>query len=95
MGEIEEILTQAERDYKYGWYVPVGIDNNAKRYDSYEHGKKPEKGWASSRPGVAEKCGFDPSKYGTGPVPKDELLDDDLALGAEPVALVPKSRRTR
>merc|ERR1719210_2220601 len=35
-GEIEEILEQAEKDYKYGWYVPTGITNNAKQYNTWE-----------------------------------------------------------
>merc|ERR1712176_1402559 len=57
----------AESEHPYGWYVPEGSNNNEKVYGAFEWGKKPEKGWYSARPGVAERNGFDPMKYGTGP----------------------------
>jgi [acyl-carrier-protein] S-malonyltransferase len=82
--EIVEILEDAKKDYKYGWYVPAGKNNNAKVYGCWEFGTAPKKGWSSSRPGMAEMCGFDPMKYGTGPLKQDE--DDDI-LGDSAVAI--------
>jgi len=66
-----EILEQAEKNTPYSWYVPFGPMNNAKQYDCYELKTKPAKGFFSGRPGAAEKCGFDPMKYGTGPLPEE------------------------
>jgi [acyl-carrier-protein] S-malonyltransferase len=83
--EIVEILEDAKKDYKYGWYVPAGTKNNAKVYGCWEHGTVPKKGWSSGRPGMAEMCGFDPMKYGTGPLKMDDG-DDDI-LGDAPVAV--------
>eukprot|EP00931_Biecheleriopsis_adriatica_P051004 TRINITY_DN2954_c0_g1_i1.p1 TRINITY_DN2954_c0_g1~~TRINITY_DN2954_c0_g1_i1.p1 ORF type:complete len:548 (+),score=162.08 TRINITY_DN2954_c0_g1_i1:94-1737(+) len=80
--DILEVLEQAERDTPYGWYVPSGPGNNAKVYNCWEWGKKPPKGFFSSRPGAAEANGFDPMKWGTGP-----LKDDD---DEEEVAFVPR-----
>merc|ERR1719221_489602 len=40
--------------------------------------KKPKKGFVSSRPGVAEYCGFDGNKYGTGALANNVSLDDDI-----------------
>lgn len=65
--DVMEVLKKAELEHPYGWYVPEGSTNNKKVYGSFEFGTKPDKGWYSSRPGVAERCGFDPNKYGTGP----------------------------
>jgi [acyl-carrier-protein] S-malonyltransferase len=68
--DIVELLLVAEQDFSYGWYVPEGPTNNEKMYDCWEFGEgnKTEKGWYSSRPGVAQRNGFDPLKYG-GPTP--------------------------
>eukprot|EP00435_Cladocopium_sp_Y103_P073635 s36_g44.t1 len=70
--DIVEILEHAEKEIPYGWYVPSGEGNNAKVYNCWEWGKKPTKGYFSSRPGAAEANGFDPMKYGTGPVKDDD-----------------------
>jgi len=70
--DIVEILEHAEKEMPYGWYVPSGEGNNAKVYNCWEWGKKPAKGYFSSRPGAAEANGFDPMKYGTGPVKDDD-----------------------
>eukprot|EP00927_Polykrikos_kofoidii_P010008 TRINITY_DN1421_c0_g1_i3.p1 TRINITY_DN1421_c0_g1~~TRINITY_DN1421_c0_g1_i3.p1 ORF type:complete len:553 (+),score=119.39 TRINITY_DN1421_c0_g1_i3:83-1741(+) len=64
--DIADILRKAEAETPFGWYIPEGTTNNKKMYGGYEHGEKPMKGWYSSRPGVAERNGFDPNKYGTG-----------------------------
>lgn len=86
-----EILEQAEKDTPYGWYTPFGPGNNAKHYGGFQWNKKPSKGFFSSRPGAAEVCGFDPMKYGTGPLPEpDEDDEPELAVAAKPaVALTP------
>lgn len=63
--DIVEILEEAEKEHPYGWYIPEGPGNNAKCYNMWEHGSKPAKGWYSSRPGVAERNGFDEKKYPT------------------------------
>eukprot|EP00441_Pelagodinium_beii_P045717 CAMPEP_0197624252 /NCGR_PEP_ID=MMETSP1338-20131121/3965_1 /TAXON_ID=43686 ORGANISM="Pelagodinium beii, Strain RCC1491" /NCGR_SAMPLE_ID=MMETSP1338 /ASSEMBLY_ACC=CAM_ASM_000754 /LENGTH=543 /DNA_ID=CAMNT_0043194361 /DNA_START=62 /DNA_END=1693 /DNA_ORIENTATION=+ len=76
--DICEILEQAEKDSPFGWYVPSGLGNNAKVYNCWEWGKKPPKGYFSSRPGAAEANGFDPMKYGTGPV-KDDDDEEEIA----------------
>jgi len=65
--DIVDILGKAEKAHPYGFYVPEGTNNNEKVYGGFEWGTKPEKGWYSARPGVAERNGFDPMKYGTGP----------------------------
>jgi len=64
--DVVALLAEAERDHPYGWYVPEGKTNNQKIYGSFQWDAKPQKGWYSSRPGVAERNGFDPNKYGTG-----------------------------
>jgi [acyl-carrier-protein] S-malonyltransferase len=65
--DVAEILKAAEKEEPYGWYVPEGSSNNQKVYGNFVWDQKPEKGWYSSRPGVAERNGYDPNKYGTGP----------------------------
>lgn len=70
--DIVEILEHSEKEMPYGWYVPSGEGKNAKVYNCWEWGKKPTKGYFSSRPGAAEANGFDPMKYGTGPVKDDD-----------------------
>lgn len=80
-----EILEQAEKETPFGWYTPFGGDNNAKQYKCWEWGRKPAKGFFSSRPGAAELAGFDPMKYGTGP-----LLTQDEEVELEGVAVAPK-----
>eukprot|EP00928_Gymnodinium_smaydae_P032675 TRINITY_DN23601_c0_g1_i1.p1 TRINITY_DN23601_c0_g1~~TRINITY_DN23601_c0_g1_i1.p1 ORF type:complete len:562 (-),score=128.06 TRINITY_DN23601_c0_g1_i1:99-1784(-) len=64
--DVVKMLEDAERTQPYGYYVPEGPSNNAKVYGGFQWGTKPEKGWYSSRPGVAERNGFDPKKYDTG-----------------------------
>eukprot|EP00490_Sorites_sp_Unknown_P000679 CAMPEP_0114653264 /NCGR_PEP_ID=MMETSP0191-20121206/9635_1 /TAXON_ID=126664 /ORGANISM="Sorites sp." /LENGTH=546 /DNA_ID=CAMNT_0001868235 /DNA_START=47 /DNA_END=1688 /DNA_ORIENTATION=+ len=94
--DIVEILEHAEKEMPYGWYVPSGQGNNAKVYNCWEWGKKPAKGYFSSRPGAAEANGFDPMKYGTGPV-KDEYDEEEVvqklldAPKAAPAASAPKA----
>lgn len=61
--DIVGILEDAEKEHPYGFYIPEGPGNNAKCYNMWEHGTKPAKGWYSSRPGVAERNGFDEKKY--------------------------------
>lgn len=56
--DIIEILDKAEKETPYGYYLPEGIANNTKVYGYKPHGTKPEKGWYSNRPGVAERNGF-------------------------------------
>merc|ERR1712232_1006218 len=51
--------------------------NNEKMYGNWEFGKKPEKGWYSKRPGVAQRNGFDPQKYG-GSAPKAPSLFENF-----------------
>jgi len=75
-----EVLESGEKATPYGWYVPVGLTNNAKVYNTFEWGKKPPKGWYMSRPGAARKQGLDPKKYGAMDF---EDLDPDLAVVAE------------
>jgi [acyl-carrier-protein] S-malonyltransferase len=77
-GDIVDILKLAEKETPYGWYVPEGPTNNEKMYKMWEWGKtKPPKGWHSSRPGVAQRNGFDGSKYG-GPARKPPKIFEDL-----------------
>mmetsp|Transcript_90258 Transcript_90258/g.142603 ORF Transcript_90258/g.142603 Transcript_90258/m.142603 type:complete len:539 (+) Transcript_90258:60-1676(+) len=77
-GDIVDILKLAEKETPYGWYVPEGPTNNEKMYKGWEWGKnKPQKGWHSSRPGVAQRNGFDASKYG-GPAPKPPKIFEDF-----------------
>jgi len=85
--DICEVLEQAEKTHSYGWYVPSGPGNNAKVYNCWEFGKKPQKGFFSSRPGAAEANGFDPMKYGTGPL-KD---DDDEEEIIPQISMAPRS----
>lgn len=85
--DICELLEQAEKDHPYGWYVPSGPGNNAKVYNCWEFGKKPPKGFFSSRPGAAEANGFDPMKYGTGPLKDD---DDEEELLPQ-ISMAPRS----
>jgi [acyl-carrier-protein] S-malonyltransferase len=76
-GDIVDMLKLAEKETPYGWYVPEGPTNNEKMYKGWEWGKtKPAKGWHSSRPGVAQRNGFDASKYG-GPTPKPPQIFED------------------
>ncbi|CAJ1341755.1 unnamed protein product [Effrenium voratum] len=74
--DIVEILESSEKATPYGWYVPSGEGNNAKVYNCWEWGKKPAKGYFSARPGAAEANGFDPMKYGTGPIKDDDDQDE-------------------
>jgi len=80
--EVVATLTKAEKAYAYGYYVPFGKTNNAKVYTSFQWGAKPAKGFFSSRPGAAELSGFDPMKYGTGPLPEDDEEEDFVEPGA-------------
>lgn len=80
--DVVEILQQAEKDYPFGWYVPFGKTNNAKAYVHWTLASKPLKGFFSSRPGAAELAGFDPMKYGTGPLPDDDAEEDFVEPGA-------------
>lgn len=56
--DIVAILDKAERNTEYGYYLPEGPGNNMKIYGVKPHGKKPPKGWHSSKPGVAERGGY-------------------------------------
>jgi len=88
--DIVSILEDAEKAYPYGWYVPEGPTNNAKVYGMWEWGTKPEKGWHSGRPGVAQRNGFDPRKYGGEELKPPKIFEDE---GDEPdtkVASVPR-----
>jgi len=93
--DITEVLEQAEKDYKYGWYLLAGKTNNAKIYNCWQPPSKPEKGFYSKRIGAAELAGFDPMKYGTGPMPEENEVDDFVEPGAvgasrpKPIAAVP------
>jgi len=84
-----EILEQAEKDTPYGYYTPFGPTNNSKHYKCFEFGKKPAKGFFSSRPGAAELQGFDPMKYGTGPLPEEEEEEEEIVIAAPKAALTP------
>jgi len=82
-----EILEGAEKSTPYGFYAPAGKSNNAKIYGGFQWGKKPPKGTLSSRPGMAELCGFDPMKYGTGPRPMgDDDDEEEIAIQAPSAA---------
>jgi [acyl-carrier-protein] S-malonyltransferase len=85
--DIVDILREAEKIAPYGWYVPEGPTNNEKMYGGWEWKTKPEKGWHSRRPGVAQRQGFDATKYG-GPAPRPpkifEDVPDDVAAPARP-----------
>lgn len=65
-----------------------------KMYGQWEFGKdgagKPEKGWYSKRPGVAQKNGFDAQKYG-GPPPRAPKLFEDMPDGAAVGGAKPRS----
>jgi len=89
--DICDILAKAEKDTPYGWYVPFGKNNNAKVYGCWQWGSKPTKGYFSSRPGAAELAGFDPMKYGTGPLPDDDEEDDFVEPGPIAGAARPKA----
>mmetsp|Transcript_1345 Transcript_1345/g.1533 ORF Transcript_1345/g.1533 Transcript_1345/m.1533 type:complete len:534 (-) Transcript_1345:26-1627(-) len=84
-----EILEQAEKDTPYGYYTPFGPTNNSKHYKCFEFGKKPAKGFFSSRPGAAELQGFDPMKYGTGPLPEEEEEEEEIVIAAPKAAMTP------
>jgi [acyl-carrier-protein] S-malonyltransferase len=86
--DIVDILKDAEKNSPYGWYVPEGPTNNEKMYGGWEHKTKPEKGWYSSRPGVAQRNGYDPRKYG-GAAPRAPKIFEDLP--DEDVAAKPKA----
>lgn len=62
--DVVEILEDAEKNTPYGFYIPEGKRNNEKCYNCWEWNGKPLRGWHSGRPGVAERQGFDPSRYG-------------------------------
>lgn len=76
-----DLLEAAEKKVPYGWYVPVGENNNAKCYGCWEFGKKPEKGWFLKRPGAATKQGLDAAKYG-GELAEPEEEGGDLVAAA-------------
>jgi len=83
--DIADILTEAEKATPFGWYVPEGPTNNEKMYGGWEWKTKPEKGYHSSRPGVAQRNGFDPCKYGGAPPRAPKIFEDvpdDLACSA-------------
>mmetsp|Transcript_156565 Transcript_156565/g.277803 ORF Transcript_156565/g.277803 Transcript_156565/m.277803 type:complete len:536 (-) Transcript_156565:125-1732(-) len=84
--DIVDILETAEKAFPYGWYVPEGPTNNAKMYGMWEWGTKPEKGWHSGRPGVAQRNGFKADKYGTEQPKPPKIFDDD-----DDVAVVTKA----
>lgn len=88
--DICEVLEQAEKDSLFGWYVPSGKGNNTKEYNCWEFGAKPEKGFFSSRPGAAEANGFDPMKYGTGPL-RTEYDEDEIVPKAAVHRNAPKA----
>jgi len=83
--DIVEIVKAAQETTPYGWYVPEGPGNNKKCYGCWEWGTKPPRGWYSSRPGVAERCGFDVKKYGTGAckIPTAAPIEEDWPGKAE------------
>lgn len=87
--EVAGILAKAEKQQPYGFYMPAGKTNNAKVYVGFQWGSKPAKGWYSSRPGAAELAGFDPMKYGTGPLKSEEVYEEFME--PEPVAGVQKA----
>jgi len=76
--DITKLLEQAQKKESFGWYLPAGKTNNAKAYGCWQFDKKPEKGFYSKRLGAAELAGFDPMKYGTGPLPEEDV-DGDYA----------------
>jgi len=78
--DIVDVLEKAEKTTPYGFYVPEGPTNNQKTYGGWEWEAKPAKGWASARPGVAERMGFDPAKYGR-TLPSAEDVEEDLVSG--------------
>jgi len=82
-----EILEQAEKQTPYGFYLPFGPDNNTKMYKTWEFGKKPTKGFFSSRPGAAEQQGFDAMKYGTGALVPAEEEEPEIVVAAPKVIL--------
>jgi len=88
--DVADMLEDAEKKQPYGWYMPMGKTNNAKVYQCWQWGKKPAKGFFSSRPGAAELAGFDPMKYGTGPVPDGGDEDDFVEPGAVATTARPK-----
>jgi len=79
--DIVDILKAAEKTSPFGWYVPEGPTNNEKMYGCWEWKSKPDKGWHSNRPGVAQRNGFDPVKYG-GPAPRAPKIFEEEAGGA-------------
>jgi len=83
--DIKEMLKQAEKEQPYGWYVPEGPTNNEKMYGGWQFGAKPTRGWHSGRPGVAQRNGFDPMKYG-GPAPRAPKIFEDLEAVKAPKA---------
>jgi len=87
--DIVEVLEQSEKDTPYGWYVPSGEGNNAKVYGCWQWGKKPPKGYFSSRPGAAEANGFDPMKYGTGPIKDDDDEEEVVQMLDAPKIVMP------
>lgn len=87
--DIVGILKKAESSQPYGWYVPEGPTNGQKIYGGWEHGKAPQKGWYSSRPGVAQRNGFDPTKYGGEPPKPPKIFDQEMPV-AKPKVAAPK-----
>ena len=82
-----ELLETAQKEQKYGWYIPVGPTNNMKQYGCWEWGDKaPPKAWFLSRPGAARMQGLDPKKYGAEDFPE---ADEEIIAGAAPAALAP------
>merc|ERR1712157_621781 len=93
MGDIVDILEQAEKKQPFGWYVPEGPTNNAKMYGMWEFGNKPEKGWHSGRPGVAQRNGFDPTKYGGEPPKPPKIFEDDDDDDTKAISSAPKIKQ--
>lgn len=90
--DIVDILESAEKKFPFGWYVPEGPTNNAKMYGMWEWGSKPAKGWHSSRPGVAQRNGFDPTKYGGEPPKPPKIFDDEDDATDKPKAIAAKPK---
>jgi len=83
-----EVLETEEKKTSYGFYMPYGPDANMKVYTTFTFGTKPAKGFFSSRPGIAEQQGFDPMKYGTGPLLEPEEEEPEIVV-AKPAAILP------
>ena len=79
-----EVLAKAEKEVPYGCYAPAGKDANAKVYNGFEWGQKPELGWYFRRPGAAKAQGLDPAKFG--------IMEDSGGAFASPIAPQAKAR---